>query len=390
MEKVKVGLIGCGNISDIYIQNSKNFKSYEIVACADLIRSRAEEKAEMYGIPKVCTVEEIMKDPDIEVILNLTIPQAHAEINIKGMEAGKHVYCEKPLAVDLKDGERTMEVAKKTGLRVGCAPDTFLGGRLQMCRKIVDEGWLGKIIGGTATMLCPGHEIWHPGPDFYYKEGGGPLFDMAPYYITALLSLLGPVKQLSGTATTTYEKREIKSEPLKGEIMDVEVPTYISANLEFVDGAVINCIFTFDVWDSKLPRLELYGTDGTLSVDDADPYGGPNTFEGAIKFRTKNESDWLGSPMVLGLPRRPEATEWPRIPTLFQYNGNNRGLGLADMTTAIRNNREHRANGEMALHALEVMQGIYESARTSSFYKMKSSFTKPEPLDPNLPEYVLD
>jgi predicted dehydrogenase len=387
--KVKVGLVGCGVISDIYIENSKKFRSYEIVACADLVRSKAEEKAKKYGIPRVCSVEEIMDDPGIEVILNLTIPQAHAEINMKGLEANKHVYCEKPLAVDLKDGEATIALAKKKGLRVGCAPDTFLGGRLQMCRKIIDDRWLGKIIGGAATMLCPGHELWHPGPDFYYKRGAGPLFDMAPYYVTALLSLLGPVKQLSGSASVTYAKREIKSEPLKGQMMNVEVPTYISANIEFVSGAIINCIFTFDVWDSKLPRLELYGSEGTLSIDDADPYGGPNTFEGAIKFRGKNESDWLGSP-VTGIPRRPEATEWPIIPTLFQYNGNSRGLGLADMTTAIQKKRDHRANGDLALHALEVMEGIYESSKNGKFYKMKSTFTRPDALVPDLPEYTLD
>jgi predicted dehydrogenase len=388
-KKVKVGLVGCGVISDIYIENSKKFTSYEIIACADLITEKAQQKAEKWNIPIVCSVDELMRNPEIEVVLNLTIPQAHAEISLKALEAGKHVYCEKPLAVELADGKKIVDLAKKKGLRVGCAPDTFLGGRLQMCRKIIDDGWLGKVIGGSAYMLCPGHEIWHPGPDFYYKKGAGPLFDMAPYYITALLSLLGPVDTISGSAGTTYTKRTIKSEPLRGTSIDVEVPTYIAALLNFKNGAIVNCIFTFDVWDSKLPRLELYGSEGTLSIDDADPYGGPNTFEGAIKYRSKYESDWLGSP-VTGIPRRPQATEWPRIPTLFTYNSNSRGVGLADMTTAIMKKRDHRANGDMAYHALEVMQGIYESSRLGAQYHMKSSFKEPALLNPSLPEFVLD
>jgi len=387
-DKVKVGLVGCGVISDIYIENAANFKSYEIVACSDIINDKAVDKAKKYNIPKVCSVEEIMADPDIQIILNLTIPQAHAEINLKALNAGKHTYCEKPLAVDLEDGGKTINLAQSKKLRVGCAPDTFLGGRLQMCRKMIDEGWLGKVIGGTAFMLCPGHELWHPGPEFYYKEGAGPLFDMAPYYITALIALLGPVKRLSGSYATTYTKREIKSEPLKGTFVDVDVPTYISGNLEFECGAIISCIVTFDVWDSKLPRMELYGTEGTLSIDDADPYGGPNTFEGPIKFRSKDESDWLGFPTQI--PRRPQATEWPRIPTLFKYNSNSRGVGLADMAKAIQTNRAHRANGDMAYHALEIMHGFYISADEGKFYNLKSSFTQPDAMIANLPEYTLD
>ena len=387
-EKVKVGLVGCGVISDIYIENAKNFRSYEITACADLVNEKAKDKAKTHGIPKVCSVEEIMSDPEIEVVLNLTIPQAHAEINLKALEAGKNVYCEKPLAVELEDGLKTIELAKKKGLKVGCAPDTFLGGRLQMCRKMIDDGWLGRIIGGTANMLCPGHEIWHPGPDFYYKKGAGPVFDMAPYYITALISLLGPVKSISAAAATTYSKREIKSEPLRGTFMDVEVPTYISGIMEFANGAIVNAIVTFDVWDSKLPRLELYGTEGTLSCDDADPYGGPNTFEGPVKFRSKDESDWLDFPNMI--PRRPEATEWPRIPTLFKYNSNSRGVGLADMTTALQKGRDHRANGDMAYHALEIMHGLLIAAETGKNYLPGSSFDRPAAMVADLPEFTLD
>ena len=207
-KKAKAGLVGCGVISDIYIENSRNFSSYEITACADIITEKAEEKAKTYNIPRVCSVAEIMSDPGIDMVLNLTIPQAHAEINLKALEAGKHTYCEKPLAVDLEEGRKTVELARKNNLRVGCAPDTFLGGRLQMCRKMIDDGWLGKIFGGTAYMLCPGHELWHPGPEFYYKYGGGPLFDMAPYYITAMLSLLGTCKaSFSSVLDNLYEER---------------------------------------------------------------------------------------------------------------------------------------------------------------------------------------
>lgn len=387
-KKIKVGLVGCGVISDIYIENSKKFLSYEIIACADIIRSKAEEKAKKYNIQKVCTVDELMQDKEIEVVLNLTIPQAHAEISLKALNAKKHVYCEKPLAVNLSDGKKIVDLAKKNNLRVGCAPDTFLGGRNQMCKKIIDEGWLGKIIGGSVSMLCPGHEIWHPGPAFYYKEGAGPLFDMAPYYITALISLMGPVLSLSGSVSKTYEKRVIKSEPLRGTEMEVEVPTHIAAILNFKNGAIINCTFSFDVWDTKSPRMEIYGSEGTLCIDDADPYDGPNSFGGPIKFRTKYESDWLDFPSII--PRKPQATEWPRIPTLFSYNGNSRGIGLADMASSIMNNSNHRANGDMAYHALEIMQGIFESAQTGKDYFIKSTFDVPKALNPKLPEFVTE
>lgn len=387
MNTIKVGLVGCGNICDIYLQNSKKFDIMEIIAVADGIAERAQTKAKEYDIKHVYTVEQMMSDKEINVILNLTNPASHYEISMAALNAGKHVYSEKSLAVTCEEGKEILELAKKKGLRVGCAPDTFMGGRLQTCRKLIDDGWIGKPIAATAFMTCHGHEIWHPGPQFFYKVGAGPMFDMGPYYVTALLALLGPAKRVSGSAQTTFEKRMITSEPCKGEYIDVEIPTHISGTIEFEEGAIGTIITSFDVWDSHLPRLELYGTEGTLSIIDDDPLAGPNLFEGKIHLRRKDEADWNGFPSQL--PRQ-DATEWKEIPVSYGYNENSRGLGLADMCYALQSGRKHRANGDMAFHSLEIMHGIHNAARSGRYHVMESTFEKPAPMPINLPDYILD
>lgn len=387
MKSIKIGLVGCGNISDIYFQNIKKFEIMDIVAVADCVAERANDKAKEYQIEKVYTVDEMMKAKEIDVILNLTNPGSHYEISMAALNAGKHVYSEKSLAVTCEEGKEIIALAKEKKLRVGCAPDTFMGGRLQTCRKLIEDGWIGKPVAATAFMTCHGHEIWHPGPQFYYKEGAGPMFDMGPYYVTALVALLGPAKRVSGSVQKTFEKRLITSEPCNGEMIDVDVPTHITGTVEFEMGAIATIITSFDIWDSHLPRIEIYGTEGTLSINDADPLAGPNLFEGKIHLRRKDESDWNGFPMEL--PRR-EATPWKEIPVTYGYNTNSRALGLADMCYALQSGRKHRANGDMAYHALEIMHGIHDAAQSGTYHVMESTCVQPAPMPVNLPDYTLD
>jgi predicted dehydrogenase len=386
MKPVTVGIVGCGNISDIYFKNIAKFDNIEVVACADLMVERAQEQAKEYGC-RAMSVDELLADASVEVILNLTTPGAHYEIDTKALKAGKHVYSEKPLAIDKEDGRGILELAKEKGLLVGCAPDTFLGARPQTMKKMIDDGWIGRPIAATAFMVCHGHESWHPGPEFYYKEGAGPLFDMGPYYMTALVALLGPAKRISGSMAKTFSQRTITSEPLAGKVVDVDVPTHVSGSIEFAGGAIATVIMSFDVWDSNLPRLEIYGTEGTLSMTDPDPLAGPDIFHGVTKLRRKDEADWEGFPY--SLPRKEEATPWATIPSCYDYNENSRGVGLADMARAIRNGGSFRANGEMAYHVLEMMHGFYESAQSGRYYEMQSTCDIPETMPMNLPKFSM-
>ena len=386
METVQVGVVGCGNISDIYFENIAKFENIEVYACADLMPDRAKERGAQYGC-KAMSVDEIMADPQVEVILNLTIPAAHYDVDMQALNAGKHVYSEKPLAITREQGQEILETAKKKGLLVGCAPDTFLGGRLQTMSKLLDDGWIGKPIAATAFMTTFGHETWHPSPEFYYKEGAGPLFDMGPYYLTALVALLGPAKRISGATATTYKQRMITSQPLAGKIIDVEVPTHVSGTIEFENGAIATMIMSFDMWDNNLPRFEIYGTEGTMSQTDPDPLAGPDIFHGETKLRRKEASDWVDTPVPL--PRLEEATPWSVIPPCFDYMENSRGLGLSDMARAIRKGGDFRANGEMAYHVLEMMHGFYDSAESGTYYEMKSTCKRPSTMPVNLPKWSM-
>ena len=388
MNPVKIGIVGCGNICDIYFENIAKFKNIEVYACADLAEERARLKADQYGC-KSMPVDALMQDPQVEIVLNLTIPQAHFEIDQKALQAGKHVYSEKPLAIEMDDARKIMELAGQKGLLVGCAPDTFLGARHQTIKKLIDDGWIGRPVAAAAFMTCHGHENWHPNPEFYYKNGAGPLFDMGPYYFTALVSMLGPVKRISGAVSRAYQKRLITSQPLAGREIAVEVPTHVSGNLEFQNGVIATIIMSFDIWDTFLPRYEVYGTDGTISMTDPDPLAGPDIFHGETKLRRKDASDWLGDPSALGLPRKEEITPWDVIPPCYGYNCNSRGLGLSDMARAVRQGGNFRANGQMAFHVLEIMHGLYASAESGAYYSMTTTCDIPELMPVNLPEYSM-
>ena len=353
---VRVGLVGCGYISDRYLRNAVLFPEFEIVACADIAPERAAERAAEYGVPAVRTVAELLADPAIEVILNLTTPDAHASVAQAALDAGKGVYNEKPLAIALEDGKRLVETARARGLRLGAAPDTFLGGGLQICRQLIDEGAIGEPVAATAFMLIPGHERWHLRPDFYYQTGGGPLFDMGPYYLTALISLLGPVRRVTGSTRVTFPERTIRSGPRAGERIKVDVPTHLAAVLDFASGLIATLVTSFDVWSSQVPKLEIYGSKGSLGLPD------PNTFGGPVRMRP------AGSVI------------WRDVPVTRPYTKNSRGLGLADLAAGLRGGAAHRASGEMAYHVLEVMHAVETASREGRHVAIASTCDRPEPM----------
>ncbi len=364
--KTSIGLIGCGTISKTYLEVARTLEILDVVACADILPERAAARAAEFGVPRACTVEELLADPDIAITVNLTIPRAHAEVGIAALEAGKSVYNEKPLAVERADGRRMLELAAAKGLRVGGAPDTFLGGGLQTCRKLIDDGAIGEPVAAVAFMMSHGHESWHPDPDFYYQPGAGPLFDMGPYYLTALVSLIGPVKRVTGSARTTFPERTITSQPKFGQKIQVNTPTHVAGVMDFASGAVGTIITSFDVWPANLPRIEIYGTAGSLSVPD------PNTFNGPVRLWT------------------PETKEWTEVPLTHGYTKNSRGLGVADMAYAIRSGRPHRANGDLAYHVLDVMHAFLDASRENRHVEVTSTCERPAPLPVGLTEGTLD
>ncbi|XEC95613.1 Gfo/Idh/MocA family protein [Paenibacillus tarimensis] len=357
MGKMKAGIIGCGNISKIYFTNLQRYEELELAACADLDITRAEERAAEFGVEKAYSVEQLLADPDIDIIVNLTIPKAHASVCIQALQAGKHVYVEKPLAVTREEGQAILDLAREKGLRVASAPETFLGGGIQTCRKLIDEGAIGTPVSVTGFMLCGGHESWHPDPEFYYQAGGGPMFDMGPYYLTAFVTLLGPIRRVTGSAVISYPERTITSQPKSGKTVKVETPTHIAGVLDFESGAVGMLITSFDAKaGTSLPNIEIHGSAGTMLVPD------PNTFGGVVKLRRAGEHDWREIPLTHG------------------NTGNNRGIGVADMARAIMEDRPHRANGEMAYHVLEAMHGFHDASREGKHYTMQSTCERPAPL----------
>ena len=362
---LRVGIIGCGNISATYLKAARLFERLQVVAVADLDAGRAAGRAAEFEV-RAEPVGDLLADPEVEAIINLTVPNVHAQVSLQILEAGKHVYSEKPLATRREDGKAVLERAEERGLRVGCAPDTFLGGGLQTARKLIDDGEIGRPLAATAFMMSSGVEMWHPDPAFFYRPGAGPLFDMGPYYLTSLITFLGPVARVTGQAAISYDERKITSKPLAGQTIRVETPTHITALLEFRSGAVATLITSFDVQASQLPRMEVYGSEGTLVVPD------PNTFGGPVKLRRTGEKEWAEVPLTHG------------------YTTNSRGLGLADMAHALASGRQHRASGEMAFHVLDAMQATLEASERGCRLELDSSCERPEPLPLGLVEGVLD
>ena len=359
MKKLNVGIIGVGNISGIYLKNltGKFSNRVNLLGCADMIPERAQKAGEEYKLPKTySSPKELLADKDVDIVLNLTIPNAHFDVCYAAVEAGKHAYVEKPLCITMEDARKLLAKAKEKKVLVGGAPDTFLGGGIQTCRKLIDDGWIGKPVAATAFMTCHGHESWHPDPEFYYKAGGGPMFDMGPYYLTALVNLMGPIKRITGSAQVTFPTRTITSAPKYGTVVDVDVPTHVAGVFDFTNGAVATIITSFDVWAANLPRIEIYGTDGSLSVPD------PNTFGGVIKVKRAGQENWA------------------EIPFSHGHTENSRGLGVADMAEAVAAGRPHRASDKLTFHVLEAMHGVHIASETGKHYTMESEGVQPAPL----------
>ena len=364
VEPVRIGLIGCGVISNAYLTISKRFPILKFVACADLLPEASKRTEEKYGIPAV-TPEELLARDDIEVVLNLTIPDAHGKLNLTALENGKHAFCEKPFGLDVNEGALVLQRAKELNLRVGCAPDTFLGGGHQTVRHAIDQGAIGDPLAGTAFMMGHGHESWHPAPEFYYKRGGGPLFDMGPYYITALVNALGPVRRVAAITSKGFEQRTITSKPKNGEKIEVEVDTHTAGTLEFHNGAVVTVVMSFDVWHHSNRNIEIHGSHKSISCPD------PNGFGGKVALNGANRT-------------------WDSVELTHANHENSRSIGLADMCVGIRTGREHRANGELAFHVLEIMDAFGKSSDSGQHIEISSKPERPAALPVGLADSELD
>ena len=362
-QKTNIGIIGCGAISNAYFKGCASYPNIQLAACADLDPARAAAKAKEHGI-RACSVAELLSDPSIQIILNLTVPKAHAELNLAALNAGKHTYAEKPFGVNRAEGKQVLALAKKKKLRTGCAPDTFFGGGAQTARKLIDDGAIGQPVAGTAFMCGHGHESWHPSPEFYYEKGGGPMFDMGPYYITALVNLLGPAKRVTGSTRISFPERKITSQPKAGKIVKVETPTHLAGVIDFANGAVVTIIQSFDMWKHSLPILEVYGSEGSLSIPD------PNHFAGVVKLAKPGK-------------------EWEEV-VLTHRTDLLRGSGLADLAKGIATGRPHRASGELAFHVLDIMAAFEEASTTGRHIEIKSTCERPAALPVGLQLGELD
>lgn len=357
-EVAGIGVIGCGKICDEYLSNLNVYPGVKVLACADIVESKARATAKRHGVPRTVSPKHILSDPDVDIILNLTIPTAHADVTLAAIRSGKHVYSEKPLATHRTAGAAIMEASRRHGVRVGCAPDTFLGGGLQTCRRLIDSGVIGQPIGATAFMMSHGPESWHPDPAFFYQSGGGPMFDMGPYYLSALINLIGPIRRVSGALGSAFSERTVTSTPRSGDVIPVEVPTHITALLEFSNGAIGTLITSFDVWGSDLPKIEVYGTEGSLSGPD------PNKFSGPVRIHHKHDAEWRDLPLS-----HPEG---------------GRGLGVTELAASIRTQQRSRTDAELAFHVLDVMVALHESAERGRHVNLESTCHRPSAIPAGL------
>ncbi|HEX7203306.1 MAG TPA: Gfo/Idh/MocA family oxidoreductase [Arthrobacter sp.] len=353
---LKVGIIGCGAIIAQYLASFRKLGDIQLVAVADLDPARAQAVAEQYEGVRAVSVESLLAADDVELVLNLTIPAAHAEVALKAIAAGKSVYGEKPLAATTGQARKVLDAAREAGVVVGCAPDTVLGTGIQTARKAIDDGLIGAPISASATMVTPGHERWHPNPDFYYQPGGGPLLDMGPYYVTALVTLLGPVVSVIGAASHTRDERTIGSGPRQGEKVPVNIDSHVTGVLVHASGALSTLVMSFDAVKSKSPNIEIHGERGSLVVPD------PNHFDGDVQL------------FALG------ADAWETLPVSAGYVDAGRGFGIADLAST-PHGTEPRAGGTLAYHVLEVMESVLESAHTGSTVPITSTVGRPESVE---------
>lgn len=360
--RIGVGIIGCGVISEIYLKNLVNFPNVEVRAVADIDLVKAKARAAQFSVAKAGPVDELLADPTVQIVVNLTIPAAHADVALAAVRAGKSVYNEKPLTITREDALTLQREAKSQGVLVGAAPDTVLGAGYQTCRALIDSGEIGTPVAATAFMLSPGPESWHPGPDFYYQVGGGPMFDMGPYYLTALVNLLGPVVRVTGSARASFPERTITGKVRNGVKIPVEVPTHVAGILDFASGAIGTIITSFDVHAANVRNIEIYGSGGSILCPD------PNIYDGPVSVRKAWTKEWVDAPFEHG------------------YRTNGRGLGITDMADALLTNRgSHRANGDVAWHVLDIMHAIHDASRDGRHIILDSGCDRPEPLPAGTP-----
>jgi len=358
-KNVRIGIVGAGVISEIYLENlTTRFGNTTVVGIADLLVERARDRAKNFGVGAF-SVDELIQHPDVDIIVNLTIPAAHAEIALAAINAGKSAYNEKPLAISREDGRKLLETAAAKGVLVGSAPDTFLGGGLQSARAYIDEGIIGEPVAVSAFMLGHGMEAWHPDPYFFFQPGAGPLFDVGVYYVQAMASILGPVKRVTSIARASFPERTVGSGPKKGDTVPVNTPTHIVGALEFESGIVGSLGTSFDLWETSNSTLVVYGSEGTLRLPD------PNTFGGPIQF-------------LKGDSRRGQ--KWKDLPLTYGNTENSRGLGVWDMANAMQKGEKPRASGELGYHVLDVMTAVLESAVEGRHITIESTVERPDAL----------
>lgn len=367
MAKPGIGIIGCGNISAAYLRLAPSFRGLEVRAVADVNMEAARARAAEFGTTAQ-SVEDLLGNPAIDVVINLTVPDAHFGVSRAILQAGKHVYSEKPLTLTLEEGLALRDLARGKGMSVGCAPDTFLGGAHQMARAIIDEGRIGTITAGGAAVLNHGMEHWHPNPDFFFLPGGGPMLDLGPYYVANLINLIGPVRRVAALTSSASETRTISSEPRRGEVIPVRTPTNIHALLEFVSGATVTLSTSWDVWSHRRANMELYGTEGSIYVPD------PNIFSGRVEVAGKD-----GKVEEVAAWDHPFGRFNSHHPSVGDH-ANYRTAGLADMVAAIRDGRDARCSIDRALHGVEVMTACLKSGEEGAFVTMRTTCTRPEAL----------
>jgi predicted dehydrogenase len=352
---LRIGIIGVGNISGQYLAQFPALPNLELVAVADRDAGRAASVAEEQGV-RALGVDDLLADPGIDTVLNLTVPAVHADIALRALAAGKHVYGEKPLALSTESAALVLERADSAGLRVGSAPDTVLGTGIQTARAVLDAGRVGSPVGAAVHWSSPGHELWHPTPSFYYQPGGGPLFDMGPYYLTSLVTLFGPVVRVSGGVSRSTRRRTVGTGPGAGTVLPVDVDTHVTAILEHANGVSATVTVSFEVWATRAPLFEVYGTEGTIAVPD------PNRFSDTVSVVGADDGEWRECAPQAG------------------YTDAGRGVGLADMARAIASDRPHRASGELAFHVLEIMEAVIRSGHEHRMIELASTVRRPEPV----------
>jgi len=384
-QKIGIGIIGCGVISAVYMTNlTEHYKNVEILACSDIIMEKAVKAAERFNVPKACTNAELLAIDEIQIVLNLTNPSAHYEVDMEILNAGKHLYCEKPLCLEIEQAKEVVALAAEKGLMAVGAPDTFLGAGGQSCITYLDQDLIGKPIGFTCSMTSPGHELWHPDPAFHFQPGGGPMFDMGPYYMTMLTVLLGPIKRISCFATSGRPMRNVL-----GEWVETQVPTHYTGIMEMECGAIGTITMSLDTWHAEIPLLELYGTKGYMTVPDPNQFSGSITFFDGEQLRDIVDSASGDSPiphvpakLLAMLTSNDKCTYEKEL--LFPHSEspmeNFRGLGVCDMAQSLIDGRKCRLDPNLSLHVVEALNAFEISAKTGKAYEMTTTCSRPEQM----------